>query len=136
MFVPVLTMLVSRRRVLLALLVLAVGVMVGRLMMMVCGSVMVRSGLVVMLDGRVIGLVCHGLVLLEGFAETRVHRAQNSVAVSPPTGAPTTFVQSIFDTAHRLGGRPEPVANRAGPTTHREDRARLRDRLNLPGKLG
>jgi hypothetical protein len=45
MLVPVLTMLVSCRRLLLGLLVLSVGVMVGRLMMMVCGSMMVRGGL-------------------------------------------------------------------------------------------
>jgi hypothetical protein len=74
MLVPVLTMLVSCRRVLLGLLVLSVGVMVGRLMMMVRGCMMVRSGLVVMLDRRVLGLVCHGLVLREGFGETGVHR--------------------------------------------------------------
>jgi hypothetical protein len=37
MSVAVLTLLVSRRRVLLGLLVLSVGVMVGRLQMMVCG---------------------------------------------------------------------------------------------------
>jgi hypothetical protein len=75
MLVPVLTVLVSCRRVLLGLLVLSVGVMVGRLMMMVCGCMMVRSGLVVMLDRCVLGLVWHGLVLREGFAETGVHRA-------------------------------------------------------------
>jgi hypothetical protein len=39
--VAVLTMLVSRRRVLLGLLVLAVGVMMGRLQVMVRGGVMV-----------------------------------------------------------------------------------------------
>jgi hypothetical protein len=59
MLVPMLTVLVSRRRVLLGLLVLPVGVMVGRLMMMVCGSMMVCSGLDVMVDGRVFRLVCH-----------------------------------------------------------------------------
>jgi hypothetical protein len=64
-------MLVSRRRVLLGLLVLPVGVMVGRLMMMVCGSMMVCSSLFMMLDGRVFGLVCHGLVLLKGFREKK-----------------------------------------------------------------
>jgi len=70
-------MLVSRRRVLLGLLVLPVGVMVGRLMMMVCGSMMVCSGLVVVLDGRVFGLVCHGLVFLKGFGGTGARRAQD-----------------------------------------------------------
>jgi hypothetical protein len=73
--VPMLTVLVSCRRMLLGLLVLPVGVMVGRLMMMVCGSVMVRSGLVVVLDSRVFRLVCHGLVLLKGFGETGAHRS-------------------------------------------------------------
>ena len=71
MLVPMLTMLVSRRRVLLGLLVLPVGMMVGRLMMMVCGSMMVCSSLLMMLDGRVFGLVCHGLVLLKGFGEKK-----------------------------------------------------------------
>jgi hypothetical protein len=64
MLVPLLTMLVSRRRVLLGLLVLPVGVMVGCLMMMVCCSMMACSSLVVMVDGRVFRLACHGLVLL------------------------------------------------------------------------
>jgi hypothetical protein len=38
---PIVTVLVSRGRGLLGLLVLPVGVMVGRLMMMVCGSMVV-----------------------------------------------------------------------------------------------
>jgi hypothetical protein len=50
--------------VLLGLLVLPVGVMVGCLMMMVCCSMMACSRLVVMVDGRVFRLACHGLVLL------------------------------------------------------------------------
>ena len=88
-----LTMLVSRGRVLLCLLVLPVGVMVGRLMMMVCGSMMVCSGLVVMLDGRVFGLVCHGLVLLDGFGGIGAHRARDWVAVCPPVGGQNAVVQ-------------------------------------------
>jgi hypothetical protein len=61
-----LTMLMSRRRVLLGLLVLPVGVMVGRLQVMVCGGVVVCSGLPMMLNGRVFLLLCHGPVLLQG----------------------------------------------------------------------
>jgi hypothetical protein len=61
--VALLTVVVSRRRVLLGLLVLPVGVMVGRLQVMVRGGVMVCGGLSVMLDRRVLGLLCHGLVL-------------------------------------------------------------------------
>jgi hypothetical protein len=64
MSVAMLTVLVSRRRVFLGLLVLTVGVMVGCLQVMVRGGVMVCGGLSVMLDRRVFGLLCHGLVLL------------------------------------------------------------------------
>jgi hypothetical protein len=39
-------------------------VMVSRLQMMMRGGVMMSGGLMVMLDGRVFGLFCHGLVLL------------------------------------------------------------------------
>jgi len=63
MLVAVLTMMVSRCRMLFGFLVLPVGMMVGRLQVMVCGRVMVRGGLMVMLDRRVFGLLCHGLVL-------------------------------------------------------------------------
>ena len=62
--VAVLAVLVSRRRVLLGLLVLPMGVIVGRLQVMVRGGVMVCGGLTVMLDGRVFGVLCYGLVLL------------------------------------------------------------------------
>ena len=67
--VAMLTMLVSRRGVLPGLLVLPMRVMVGRLMVMVRGGVVVRGGLMVMLDGRMF-LLCHGLVL-HGFGEVR-----------------------------------------------------------------
>jgi hypothetical protein len=66
MRVGVLAVLVSRRRVLLGLVVLPVGVVVGCLMVVVCGSVMMCGGLPVVLDGRVFGLVCHALVLRTG----------------------------------------------------------------------
>jgi hypothetical protein len=59
-------MVVSRRRMLLGFLVLPVRMMVGRLQMMVCGGVMVRGGVMVMLGGRVFGLLCHGCVLPRG----------------------------------------------------------------------
>jgi hypothetical protein len=64
--VAVLTVLVSRRRVLLGLFVLPMGVMMGRLQMMVCGSVMVGGGLPMVLDGRMFGLICHGRILRQG----------------------------------------------------------------------
>jgi hypothetical protein len=53
------------------LVVLPVGVKMGRLQMMVCGGVMVCGGLTVMLDGRVFLWFCHGLVLLQGLDERR-----------------------------------------------------------------
>jgi hypothetical protein len=59
-----LTVLVSGCRVSLRLLVLPVGVMVGRLQVMVRGGVMVGSGLPVLLDRQMFGLLWHGLVLL------------------------------------------------------------------------
>jgi hypothetical protein len=58
-----LTVVVSRCRVFLGLVVLPVGVVVGCLQVMVRGGVMVCGGLPVMLDCRVFGLLCHGLVL-------------------------------------------------------------------------
>jgi hypothetical protein len=67
--VTVLTMIVSRRRMLLGLVVLPMGMMMGRLQVMVCGRVMVCGGLTVMLDGRVFLRLCHDLVLLQGFGE-------------------------------------------------------------------
>jgi hypothetical protein len=71
MLVAVLAMFVSRRRVLLGLLMLAMGVVVGRLQVMVRRRVMVCGGLHVMLDGRVFVLLCHGRVLLQAFKEHR-----------------------------------------------------------------
>jgi hypothetical protein len=66
-------MFVSRRGVLLGLLMLAMSVVVGRLQVMVRGRVMVGGGLHVMLDGRMFVLLCHGCVLLHGFKEhTRI----------------------------------------------------------------
>ena len=71
MLVAVLTVFVSRRRVLLGLLMLAMGVVVGRLQVMVRGRVMVCGGLHVILDGRVLALLGHGWVLLQEFKEPR-----------------------------------------------------------------
>jgi hypothetical protein len=62
----VLAVMVGRRRVFPRLFVLTVGVMVGRLQMMMRGGVMMRGGLMVMLDGRVFLRFWHGLVLLTG----------------------------------------------------------------------
>ena len=73
MSVAMLTVVVSRRRVLLGLLVLPVGVMVGRLQVMVRGGVMMCGRLPVMLDGRVFGLLCHGHLLLQGIGEDGRH---------------------------------------------------------------
>jgi hypothetical protein len=64
MSVAMLTVVVSRCRVFLGFLVLPVRVMVGCLQVMVRSGVMVCGGLPVMLDRRVFGLLCHGLVLL------------------------------------------------------------------------
>lgn len=63
MLVTVFTMLVGRRRVLLGLLVLPVGVVVGRLQVMMCRRLMVCRGLLVMLDSRVCVLLRHDLAL-------------------------------------------------------------------------
>jgi hypothetical protein len=71
MSVGVLTVVVSRRSVFLALFMLAVVMVVGRLMMMMSRSVMMSGSLTVMLDGRVLGLFCHVLVLLERFRKRR-----------------------------------------------------------------
>ena len=65
MLVAVLTVFVSRRGVLLGLLMLTVGVVVSRLQVMVRGRVMVCGGLHVMFDRRVFVLLCHGCVLLQ-----------------------------------------------------------------------
>jgi hypothetical protein len=67
MFVAVFTMLMSRRRMLLGLVMLPVGVIVGRLVVMMSGRVMMSSSLTVVLNGWVFGLLWHGLVLLEWF---------------------------------------------------------------------
>jgi hypothetical protein len=58
-FVAVLTMFVSRRRMLFGLLMLPVRMVVGRLMVMMSGSVMMSGCHTVMLRGRVLGLFCH-----------------------------------------------------------------------------
>jgi ABC-type transport system involved in cytochrome c biogenesis permease component len=65
MSVAMLTVVVSRRRMLLGLVVLPVGMMVSCLQVMVRGSVMVCGGHPVMLDRRVFGLLRHRFVLLE-----------------------------------------------------------------------
>jgi len=54
MFVGHLTVFLSRRRVLLGVFVLAGGVMMGRLMVMMCGGVMVGSRLMVVLARRMV----------------------------------------------------------------------------------
>jgi hypothetical protein len=72
MLVAVLTMIVSRRRVLLGLVVLTVGMMVGRLQVMMSCRMVMCGGLHVMLDGRVFELLWHGLVLLQGLASSGV----------------------------------------------------------------
>jgi hypothetical protein len=69
--VTVLAVMVSRLRVFLGLVVLAVGVMVGRLKVMMRSGVMMRGRLVVMLDGRVCGLLWHGVFLVGWFDEPR-----------------------------------------------------------------
>jgi hypothetical protein len=60
MLVPVLTVGVGRRRVLLGLLVLPVGVVVRRLQVVVCRRVVVRRRHQVMLGGRMLVLFGHG----------------------------------------------------------------------------
>jgi hypothetical protein len=59
MFMPMLTVVVSRGRVFLGLLVLPVGVMVCRLHVMVCGRVVVRGCQQVVLDRRMLVLFGH-----------------------------------------------------------------------------
>jgi hypothetical protein len=71
MFVGVLTVVVSRHSMFLALFMLAVVMVVGRLMVMMSRSVMMSGSLTVMLDGRVLRLFCHVPVLLERFRKRR-----------------------------------------------------------------
>jgi hypothetical protein len=71
MLVTVLTMLVSRRGMLLGFLMLPMRVMVGRLQVVVCGGVMVCGGLMVMIHGRVFGLLWHRCCLLRGMGNNR-----------------------------------------------------------------
>ena len=59
MFMPMLTVLVSRGRVFLGLLVLPVGVMVCSLHVMMCGRVVVRGRKQVVLDRRMLVLFGH-----------------------------------------------------------------------------
>ncbi|MGC2835791.1 MAG: hypothetical protein WA238_17015 [Methylocella sp.] len=59
MFVGKLAMGESRGGVLLRLFVLAKFVMMGRLMVMMCGGVMMRGGGVVMLTRRMLRRLCH-----------------------------------------------------------------------------
>jgi hypothetical protein len=66
MFVAMLTVVVSRRCVLLSVLVLPVRVTMGRLQVMMRGRVMMCRGLRVMLDSRMFGLLWHGTVLRSG----------------------------------------------------------------------
>ena len=59
MFVAVLTVRVGRRRVLLGLLVLPVGVVMRRLEVVMGGRMVVGRRHRVMLDGRMLVLFCH-----------------------------------------------------------------------------
>jgi hypothetical protein len=59
MFVGKLAMFESRSCVLLRLFVLAEFVMMGRLMVMMCGSVVVSGRLMVMLTRRMLRCLCH-----------------------------------------------------------------------------
>jgi hypothetical protein len=74
--VTVLTVMVSRRRMLLGLVVLPMRVMMGRLQVMVCGGVMVRGGLMMMLHGRVFLWLCHDLVLLRGLVNMGIEPSE------------------------------------------------------------
>jgi hypothetical protein len=58
--VRVLTVLVSGGRMLLGLLMLAMSVVVRGLKVMVRGGMMAGRGLMVVLNGRVLVLLCHG----------------------------------------------------------------------------
>jgi hypothetical protein len=78
MFVAMLTMLLSRRRVLLGVLVLPVRVVMGRLQVVMRGRVMMCCGLMVMLDGRMFGLLWHGFVLCSGIGDRWAVCAQNT----------------------------------------------------------
>jgi hypothetical protein len=84
MLLAMLTMVVSRRRVLLRFLMLPVGMMVGRLQVMVCGRMMVSGSLMMMLNGWVLGLLCHSRGLLQGFRERWPLGAQQWASISRP----------------------------------------------------
>ena len=62
MFVSELAMFVSRGCVFLRLFVLAKIVVVGCLMMMMCGRVVMRGRLMMVLTGRMLLGLCHGAV--------------------------------------------------------------------------
>jgi hypothetical protein len=104
--VAMLTMVVSRCRVLPGLVVLPVGVMVGRLQVVVRGRVMMCSRLIVMLDGWVFGLLCHGCILLQEIEERGTLRARRWQSVSHPVTerAVESVRNNLFDfwpIAHR-----------------------------------
>jgi hypothetical protein len=61
-FVGGLAVFVSRSRMLLGLFVFAKTVMMFRLMVVMCGGVVVSGGLVVMLTRRMLRLLCHFLI--------------------------------------------------------------------------
>jgi hypothetical protein len=86
MSVAMLTMVVSRRRVLLGFFMLSVLMMVCCHQVMVRGGMMVCGGLPVMLDRRMFGLFCHGLVLPLGFGCGMMGalRAQRWPSINPP----------------------------------------------------
>jgi hypothetical protein len=67
--VSLLAMFVSRFRVLLRLFVLAEIMMMGGLMMMMCGSMMISGGLMMMLTGRMFRGLCHGAFLPTGLGK-------------------------------------------------------------------
>ena len=67
--VSLLAMFVSRFRVPLRLFVFAEVMMMGGLMMMMCGSVMISGGLMMMLTCRMLRGLCHGAFLPTGLGK-------------------------------------------------------------------
>ena len=69
MLVSLLAMFVGRFRVPLRLFVFAEVMMMGGLMMMMCGSVMISGGLMMMLTCRMLRGLCHGAFLPTGLGK-------------------------------------------------------------------
>lgn len=67
--VSLLAMFVGRFRVPLRLFVFAEVMMMGGLMMMMCGSVMISGGLMMMLTCRMLRGLCHGAFLPTGLGK-------------------------------------------------------------------